>query len=749
MAKKKERDGKQDDQTLIAKVQEWFELSSSEDSEDRELALEDSRFCDEEDGQWQEDVKRKRKGLPNYTFNKVAGSVDAVVGDWKQNRARIKVIASEHDDTEAAEVRTGLIRQIENISDAPTAYDIAFECAVKSGFGAFRICTDYTSQDSFDQDILIKQIKNQFTVYWDPLAEEFNKSDGRYMIVVVDKDRKEFEDEYGDVADFSGQGIGNAQWVNENAVRIAECWYKKETEKVLLKLSDGSVQYEEDIKLILDELSAKGVTVKKSRKVIVDEIWCAKVGGNRLLENKKWAGSMFPIILVFGKSYVLDGKDRRRGIVRFAKDAQRSYNLQRSVAIERVALAPKAPYLVTQKMVEGHETQWANANLLPYPYLRFNPDPLAPGGRPTREPPADLPIANMQLAQMDADDIKATTGQYDASLGARSNETSGRAIAMRERQGDVATFTYQDNMVKALKYAGKVIVDLIPKIYDGERVVRILGKDGGEKYIKINEHVLDAQTGEYVTRNDMNYGKYDVVVETGPNYATQRVEAANSMIQFAQAIPQALPVIGDLLADAMDWPNKDQIADRLRATMPPNILSAGQKGDEKIPPQAKAAIAQMQQQMQQMQAFIDQGMQQFQAMQAENEQIKSGAAVKAAELQLKAKEIDLKEAELLLKSKETEAKIVESNAKATSLISEAETKEAAAAADIEKTMAEANQVKLENAQVFQMMIEPINAMAEMQRMQLQSMMAIMESLNKPKTAQVRLSDGRVITMEQK
>jgi hypothetical protein len=751
MAKKAKQSAESDDAALVSKVYEWFQASESEDSEDRNLALEDSRFCDEEDGQWQEDVKRKRKGLPNYTFNKVAGAVDAVVGDWRQNRARIKVVGFEDGDVEAAEVRTGLIRQIENISDATTAYDIAFECSV----GAFRVCTDYVSPDSFDQDILIQQIKNQFTVYWDPLAQTFSKSDGRYMIVCVDKPRKEFEKEYGDVADFSGIGVGTQQWVNEDSVRVAECWYKKPTKKTLLKLSDGSTQYEEDIAPILDELSAKGVTVKKSRDVVVDEIWCAKVGGNRVIEHKKWAGSLFPIVLVFGKSYVIDGKDRRRGIVRFAKDAQRSYNLQRSVAIERVALAPKAPYLVTEKMVEGHETQWANANLLPYPYLRYNPDPSAPGGKPAREPPADMPVANMQLAAMDADDIKSGTGQYDASLGARSNETSGRAIAMRERQGDVATFVYQDNMIKALKYCGQVIVDLIPKIYDGERVVRILGKDGGEKFVKINEQVLDVDTGNYITKNDMQSGKYDIVVDTGPNYATQRVEAADSMIRFAQAIPQSLPVIGDLLADAMDWPNKDQIAERLRATMPPNIVNAGVKGDDKIPPQAKAAIAQMQAEMQKMQQFIDQGMQQYQAMQAENEQIKSGAAVKAVELQLKGRELDLKESELQLKAQETEARIVESNAKASSLITDAETKEMTAAANVEKTIAEANSVRIDNVQAVQAMqdtqsavMSAISQMAAMLQMQQSAMAELITSINKPKSAQVRLSDGRIIKMEQ-
>ena len=748
MAKKPKKSDQTDDQKLVAQIYEWFDLAESEDSEDRQLALEDSRFADEEDGQWQADVKKKRKNLPCYTFNKIAGAIDAVVGDQRQNRPRIKVIAAEESDVKTAQTYTGLIKQIENQSDASTAYDIAFECAVKSGFGAFRICTDYSSPKSFDQDILIKQIKNQFTVYWDPMAEEFNKSDGRFMIICFDMSRKDFEKEYGeDVGDFSGVGIGNSKWVNENTVRLAECWHKVPAKRTLIRLSDGSVQWEDEVDKIIDELAAKNVTVRDSREVDTYEIWCTKVGGDKVLESKKWVGAYFPICLVFGKTYTVDGKDRRRGIVRLAKDAQRSYNLQRSVAIERVALAPKSPYLVTDKMVEGHETQWANANALPYPYLKFNVDPQA--GGPKREPSPDVPIANMQLAQMDADDIKATTGQYDASLGARSNETSGKAILMRQREGDTATYVYVDNLSKALQYAGTVLVDLIPKIYDSERVIRVLGDDGQESYVRINEQILDVQTGQVVTRNDLSVGQYDVVVETGPNYATQRVEAANSMIQFAQAIPQALPVIGDLLAEAMDWPNKDQIAERLRATMPPNILNAGMDKDgEKVPPKAKAAIMQMQQQMQQMQQFIEQGMQQFEAMQAENEQIKSGAAVKAAELELNGKELQLKEAELLLKSQETEAKIVESNARAASIIQKSETDEAKAVADIEKTQAETVQVKLDNAQVIEMMIGPINAMAEMQRAQLAAMGAIVESINKPKSAQVRLSDGRVITMEQ-
>lgn len=745
MAKKPKKSDQTDDQKLVAQIYEWFDLAESEDSEDRQLALEDSRFADEEDGQWQADVKKKRKNLPCYTFNKIAGAIDAVVGDQRQNRPRIKVIAAEESDVKTAQTYTGLIRQIENQSDASTAYDIAFECAVKSGFGAFRICTDYSSPKSFDQDILIKQIKNQFTVYWDPMAEEFNKSDGRFMIICFDMSRKDFEKEYGeDVGDFSGVGIGNSKWVNENTVRLAECWHKVPAKRTLIRLSDGSVQWEDEVDKIIDELAAKNVTVRDSREVDTYEIYCTKVGGDKVLESKKWAGSYFPICLVFGKTYTIDGKDRRRGIVRLSKDAQRSYNLQRSVAIERVALAPKSPYLVTDKMVEGHETQWANANALPYPYLKFNVDPQA--GGPKREPSPDVPIANMQLAQMDADDIKATTGQYDASLGARSNETSGKAILMRQREGDTATYVYVDNLSKALQYAGTVLVDLIPKIYDSERVIRVLGDDGQESYVRINEQILDVQTGQVVTRNDLSVGQYDVVVETGPNYATQRVEAANSMIQFAQAIPQALPVIGDLLAEAMDWPNKDQIAERLRATMPPNILNAGkEEEDAKIPPQAQAVMAQMEQQLAQMQQFIQQNVRQYQQMEAENQQLKSGAEIKASELALRAKELELKEIELTIKARETETKVTVAEINAASAENIKAMEISAESAQVQAETAQANAAAL--AQMQQIIGDAKSAQGSEQMMIIANGLgALIQQMNKPKVL-IKDEDGRPIGVQ--
>ena len=318
------------------------------------------------------------------------------------------------------------------------------------------------------------------------------------------------------------------------------------------------------------------------RKVRAHKVEHYLLSGEEVLEGPNlWAGRYIPIFPVIGSETALETKVIRSGLIRFSKDSQQLYNFWRSSAAEMIALAPRAPFLATPTMIAKFKGQWDTQNTVPRPYLLYEFDPDVPGGRPMREPPPDIPAALVNETGIAADEIKATTGIYDASLGAQSNEISGIAIQARTSQGDISALHYQDNLMATLNHLGRVLIDLIPKIYDSERTIRVMREDETHLPVRINVPVMGVG-GKPVLINDLNQGAYDVRVKTGPSYATRRAEAADAMLQFIQAVPQAAGIAGDLVARNMDWPGADEIADRLKRLLPPQILGEAAPFDAQI-----------------------------------------------------------------------------------------------------------------------------------------------------------------------
>ena len=276
------------------------------------------------------------------------------------------------------------------------------------------------------------------------------------------------------------------------------------------------------------------------------------------------------------------------------------YNYWCSQEAEMLALAPKAPFIGYGGQFEGYEHQWKTANTTNWPYLEVNPDATdGQGGVLPLPQRAMPPMAQTGLIQAKlgaSEDIKSTTGQYDASLGMVSNERSGRAILARERQGDTGTYHYVDNLARAIRYTTRQIVDLIPKIYDTRRVARIIGVDGETKLAKIDpmqpEPVREIrdETGVLIERiYNPSVGRYDVCVTTGPSYMTKRQEALDAMAQLLQGNPQLWAVAGDLFIKNMDWPGAQEMAARFAKTIDPKLLE-----DEDESPALQAANQQIQ-----------------------------------------------------------------------------------------------------------------------------------------------------------
>ena len=601
---------------LFTEAMRRYKASVEATQENRRDMIDDQRFVAGD--QWPDDVKAMRAGRPMQTINRLPAFIDQIVGDARQNKVAIKVFAGEDGDVDVAQIYSGLIRSIENRSNADFAYDTALEQSATYGFGAWRIKTQYVDDNSFDQEVTIERIPNALNVHFDPSAIQPDYSDAEYAIVVDSISKDEFKARWPKAAESNFQTEHmQAGWSSGDNMQIAEYWYKERTPATLYLLNDGTATFDKPTapELVIRERKSEKCAVKM----------CI-MSGAEILEQADWAGKYIPIIGVNGKEDIVDGKRILRGIVRHAKDPQRMYNYWRTIDTETKALAPKAPVMVSTKQLDGLDDLWSDALSGNLPYLPYNPDPQAP--MPQRLNAGMQDKGFEQAAMLAVDEMKATTGIYSAALGEQSNETSGRAILARQREGDTANFAYIDNLSRAIRYSARVIIDLIPKIYDTERVVEIMGIDGQKTLERINSARVN-DDGMVEPVNDLTTGRYDLVVDVGPSYTTKRVEALNMMVEIAKMNPAIMQIAGDLIVKSMDWDGAEAIAERLKRTIPANIV-----GDEEGE-QEQEIPAEVQQ-------MIEQGKQLIAKLQQENDQLKEENEDKDEDRRLKQYEIDVK-----------------------------------------------------------------------------------------------------------
>ncbi len=563
-------------------IREAFQMDMEAAQDLYAMAVDDFRFVWVPGNQWDGHMSQLRGNRPKYEYNILRQSIKQVINDNRQNTPTIKVRPSRDGTTEIAEIRQGLIRNIESVSNADQAYDWGGMYAITSGFGCWEVATEYTDDDTFEQDIIIKRIENPYAVFFDCAARSLDRSDARRAWVIEAMPRSEFKAKYpkAELVDFdsiAARGASYNGWFDRDTVRVAAYWHKKRKTRRIYRLNDGRVVDANGFDQIAEQAAnppagpdgqpmAAPVTIDRERTVEYDCVVKEIISGKETLEGPfEWAGKYIPIIPCWGDIVSDEGKDYWYGMARPARDAQVVFNFSQSNIVEVIASQPKAPWMYTPKMVEGFERQWENAAIENAAGLPYNPDPEAPGGRPTREAPPQFPNAWFDLARINQDNLKATTGIHDASLGKQSNETSGRAILARQHEGDVATFDYSDNIVRAIQFTGVVVNDLIDKIYDADRDVRILGDDQKERYVRVNQPVWDGT--KYVKQNDMTAGKYDIVVTTGPSFTTQRMETLNAMSELARA-PGPTGALGAYgVLKYMDVPGMGEFADVMRKTL--------------------------------------------------------------------------------------------------------------------------------------------------------------------------------------
>jgi hypothetical protein len=597
--------GEQED--MLATMRSRFTMAISAYGESREDELDDLRFmAGSPDNQWQwpADVLATRGSVqgqtinarPCLTINKLPQHVRQVTNQQRQNRPSGKVIpADDKADVAVAEVFDGIIRHIEYMSDADVAYDTACDNQVTYGEGYVRILTEYAREDSFDQDLRIGRVRNSFSVYMDPTIQDPCGSDAQWCFITEDVVKADYERMFPNAAPVSSimtRGIGDqslSMWLSENTIRIAEYFYI-DHKKATLHLYPGNVTAFANTpqdKLLAMTLGKPLRTRQVDRKRVM---W-VKTNGYEVLDEREWPGGWIPVVRVVGNEFEVDGRLYVSGLVRNAKDAQRMYNYWVSQEAEMLALAPKAPFIGYGGQFEGYEMQWKTANTNNWPYLEVNPDVTDGAGNilplPQRAAPPLAQTGLIQAKMGASEDIKATTGQYNASLGQQGNERSGRAILARVQEGDTGTYHFVDNLGRAIRHVTRQLVDLIPKIYDTERIARIIGVDGEVGMARINPmqpepvRAVRDEMGNVIQKiYNPSVGTYDVVITTGPSYLTKRQEAVEAMANILQTSPQLWQVAGDLFIKNMDWPGAQEMAARFRKILDPKVLAEDDKSPE-------------------------------------------------------------------------------------------------------------------------------------------------------------------------
>lgn len=577
--------------------------------------------------QWPDAIKNDRSidNRPCLAINQIPKFTRDVTNELRMNRPSIKISPSDDQHIDSAQVREGMIRAIMVDSHADVAIDTAVASAVNKGWGYFRILTEYCEENSFEQEIKVRPIKNAFTVYADPFSDPF---DPNFMFIASDIEAEDYKQQFPDseASSIPLETIGDSapMWAQGGAIRVAEYWRVERTKKKIYLLADGTV---------VDKLS-EGQKAVKERETEIRTVKMSKINGIEVLEESEWAGKYIPIIPVLGEDHDVDGKRILKGMVEDMMDPQRQYNYWTSASTEAIALAPKAPFIMAEGQQEGYEGFWQSANQKNYPYLLYKPitinGTLAPA--PIRQI-SEPPVQAMMLAIRQAnEDLRNTTGIYNESLGEDSNATSGKAIIAKQRQGNVATYHYGDNLSRSLRHAGIVLDNLIPFIYDTARIVNIVHEDGTHEPTKINQKFKD---GDKEKHYDLSTGKYSVVVETGPSYSTRRQEAAEGIAQLAQAYPPLMQVAGDILVKNLDWPEAQLIAKRLKVMLPPQVQAADEDEENAIPPQVQQMMAEMKQ-------VIETGQLHIQDLEAQLKDKTTEQVTKSRELDLKDKEVKLK-----------------------------------------------------------------------------------------------------------
>lgn len=617
-------------QSIVKQALARFRLAEEAERHNRTEGLYDLRFSTGD--QWPADIKseRGRDGRPCLEVNRINQFLRQVANDEAESRPAAQVNpVGDNGDPEVAAILQGMFRHIEEDSRYPQIISRKFDAMLRKGWSWHRVLTEFESDDSHDQKIVFRDIPNDFTVYTDPTAVLPDRSDMNWALVVEDIPNGEYKSLYGNLPNggmqLSSLGDQPASWISGKSVRVAEYYYFTETEEKLYKLRNGKGKFESDLngteQFELDDETGEVVWRMSKRRQLK---WC-KINCETILEGNadKSAGidvpsPWIPLVFMPGEELDIDGERRLIGMVRYARDPQRMYNYWVSAQTEAIALAPKAPFLIAAGQIEGFENYWETANKRNWPYLPYKF--VTSSGQPAPAPQranASIDTSALSMAVRQADqDLMATMGIFRAGLGDVGPEKSGRAILARQKESDTANANYGQNRNWALLHAYRIALAMMPKIYDGERAIRIIRPNDESQIVLINQ-LFPGPGGNEIQYDIANSeGKYAVTLSIGAP-ASRRQQAVMVMSEILKAEPQLFTMIGDLFVSQMDadgdW--KNQMVERLRKMLPPQL----QDNDGQIPPQVQQLIQQLMQQQQLLTQALNEAQDQLESNEMDNE----------------------------------------------------------------------------------------------------------------------------------
>jgi Phage P22-like portal protein len=589
------------DRKILAQVKRHFKQCEDWEQFQRKLFLDDVKFAnaDSDNGyQWPNDIynRRDNEDRPSLTINKTRQHNLQIINDAKQNKPTMKFRPAGGGATfKSAQILEGLARHTEYISNATDAYDTATTSQVEGGIGYWRVITDFADNETFDKEIYIRRVQDALTVYLDPDINEIDGSDAMFGMIFRDRKRDVWNEENPEYKNIIGTNAFDMEggWIDEDHIRECEYYYKELKKKKLVAWKTDPDDPASEVQTYLMEPGEIPSDILKpildlpstrTREVFTWTIWHCKIAGDMVIDKKIWPGIYIPIVRLIGEETIINGILDRKGHTRALKDPQRMYNYFSSAAVEFTALQTKAPWVAPARALEGHEGDWANANtenpsVLVYNDIGDDGQPIAPPQRPTPPTPSQGYLQAMETARQE---MMMVSGQYEATMGQKSNEVSGKAINERARGGETANYHFIDNEAIAIRFTAKILLDLYPKIYDTQRIKKILAEDGTETNVMIDpqaefahQEASKAQSKEISAIFNPNVGKYDVYCDVGPAFATRRQEAWNAITQIVQKDSALMPIIGDLLFKSADFPNADKIAERLYRMVPAQALGTG------------------------------------------------------------------------------------------------------------------------------------------------------------------------------
>ncbi len=666
MARKKDAPTEKPHAKVLKRLQDRFKYGMEQDRENRENQKSDTEFVYKPGAQWDDRTRKTRKGFddPCLEFNQLPQFVNQVINDQRQNRPGVRVHpASGEASEEVAEIVQGLLRGIEYQSNAEAVIDCGYQHAVVGGRGYWRIVTEYEGANSLNQRLAWKRIPDPQMVLLDPDFQDPDGGDRMWGFVLEAIHKDEYPERYPGTEPISFDTVDELWKPDDDHIYVADYYERVCEKKMLVVMSDGTTGYEGEL------TPGPGVVEQGRREVDAYHVdWYTVAGGEQILKKHEWGNregikpaTIIPVVCAMGDEIFINGKRYYQGLTVHAKDSMRMFNFGMTQQAVHLSLTPRAPYVGAIEAIAGYEDLYKNANktnlsFLPFHHKDAQGDPIP---APQRQQPSTPDSGWINWTQQQQALIRSTIGMYQNSLGMQGQETSGRAIMAREKQGDNATFHYQDNLSRAIALTGRIEVELIPHYYDTERIVHIIGPDDVRKPVTINEQQVvpgampgDPPAYQAIAESNLTVGEYAITVEAGPSFATKRQETAEIIMGMVQAYPPLMQGAGDLVMKAQDVPDADLFAKRLKMMLPPQILQAIQAEEAGTDPAVAAAQQQVQQVQQQAQQAVQQLQQQLtelgqqaQQLDQENKMLKADKSAQVQIAEAKAQESQIRAAQ--------------------------------------------------------------------------------------------------------